>query len=88
MENKIIQGKTIKQWEEQFPLMNKIVSTEEVFRINPQYEGFEEAVKNISLKEEDVKDAERRFKRFAPYIAKVFPETKKTKGIIESPFVI
>ncbi|MEY7998730.1 D-serine ammonia-lyase [Clostridium sp. Mt-5] len=87
MENKIIQGKTIKQWEEQFPLINKIVSTEEVLWVNPKHEEFEETVKNISLKEEDVRDAERRLKRFAPYIAKVFPETQKTKGIIESPVV-
>ena len=29
----------------------------------------------------------KRLKRFAPYIAKVFPETKGTNGIIESPLV-
>lgn len=34
---------------------------------------------------EDIVDAEKRLKRFAPFIAKAFPETEKTGGIIESP---
>ena len=65
MENKIIEGKTIKEWKEQYPLMNKIISTEEVFWTNPKYGKFEDAIKKISLSEEDVKDAEERLKRFA-----------------------
>ena len=32
-----------------------------------------------------VEEASERLKRFAPYIAKAFPETEETKGIIESP---
>lgn len=87
MESKIVQGKTIKEWKEQYPLMKKIISTEEVFWTNPKYEKFEDAIKKISLSEADVKDAEERLKRFAPYIAKVFPETQKNNGIIESPVV-
>jgi D-serine dehydratase len=87
MENKTIQGKTIKEWEEQYPLMSKIISTEEVFWTNPKYGAFADAIEKISLSEEDVKDAEERLNRFAPYIAKVFPETEKTDGIIESPIV-
>lgn len=87
MESKIVQGKTIKEWKEQYPLMNKIISTEEVFWTNPKHGKFEDAIKKISLTEEDVKDAEGRLKRFAPYIAKVFPETQKNNGIIESPVV-
>ncbi|OSX88176.1 D-serine dehydratase [Bacillus mycoides] len=50
-------------------------------------EKYETAIKNSPLNEEHVKDAEERLKRFAPYIAKVFPETKETGGIIESPLV-
>lgn len=87
MENKIIQGKTIEEWEEKYPLMSKIISTDEVFWTNSKYEKFETAIKNISLSEKDVEDAEERLNRFAPYIAKVFPETQKTNGIIESPIV-
>ncbi|MEH7252622.1 D-serine ammonia-lyase [Neobacillus niacini] len=87
MENKIIQGKTIKEWEAEYPLMSKIISTDEVIWTNSKYEKFADAIKKISLSEKDVEDAEERLNRFAPYIAKVFPETQKTNGIIESPIV-
>lgn len=87
MENKIIEGKTIKEWVEQYPLMSKIISTDEVFWTNSNYEPFNDAIQKVSLSENDIRNAEERLNRFAPYIAKVFPETKETKGIIESPIV-
>ena len=87
MDNKLVEGITIEEWKKQYPLMNKIISTEEVFWTNHKYGKFEDAIKNISLSEKDVKDAEERLKRFAPYIAKVFKETEETNGIIESPIV-
>ncbi|MBG9714741.1 D-serine ammonia-lyase [Bacillus cereus] len=71
----------------EYPLVNKLIATEEVFWINPNIEKYETAIKDSPLNEENVKDAEERLKRFAPYIAKVFPETKGTNGIIESPLV-
>ncbi|HFJ9424385.1 D-serine ammonia-lyase [Bacillus cereus] len=71
----------------EYPLVNKLIATEEVFWINPHIEKYERAIKDSPLNEENVKDAEERLKRFAPYIAKVFPETKGTNGIIESPLV-
>ncbi len=36
---------------------------------------------------EDIRDAEKRLERFAPFIRVRFPETEKTGGIIESPLV-
>ncbi|WP_123053326.1 D-serine ammonia-lyase [Clostridium sp. JN-1] len=87
MENKIILGKTITEWINEYPLMDKIIAAEEVFWTNPKHGKFEEAIKKISLSELDVQDAAERLNRFAPYIAKVFPETQKTNGIIESPIV-
>jgi len=72
---------------DQLPSLNKIISLEEVFWINPKFEAFQKGIKKSPLKLEDVKDAEDRLTRFAPYIAEVFPETKKTNGIIESPLV-
>ena len=66
------------------PLMDKIKETKEVFWINPKYES-----KYISeaggLTMTDILDAEARLKRFAPYIASVFPDTAENSGIIESP---
>ncbi|MGE7846833.1 D-serine ammonia-lyase [Bacillus cereus] len=71
----------------EYPLVNKLIATEEVFWINPNIEKYETAIKDSPLNEENVKDAEERLKRFAPYIAKVFPETKGANGIIESSLV-
>ncbi|AXY08863.1 D-serine ammonia-lyase [Bacillus thuringiensis LM1212] len=79
--------KEIEKLKEEYPLLNKLIETEEVFWVNPNMEKYETAIKDSPLNEENVKDAEERLKRFAPYIAKVFPETKETKGIIESPLV-
>lgn len=87
MVNEKIQGLTIEEWKEKYPLMNSIITTKEVFWTNHNYGKFEDAVKKISLTEKDVIDAEERLKRFAPYIARVFKETAKTNGIIESPVV-
>ncbi|PFW56584.1 D-serine ammonia-lyase [Bacillus cereus] len=79
--------KEIGELKVEYPLVNKLIATEEVFWINPNIEKYETAIKDSPLHEENVKDAEERLKRFAPYIAKVFPETKEKNGIIESPLV-
>lgn len=83
----IVAGKTIEEWKTAYPLIEKVIQTDEVFWGNPIYKKFDEAIQKISLSEKDVRDAEARLLRFAPYIAKVFPETKKLNGIIESPTV-
>ncbi|STP45206.1 D-serine ammonia-lyase [Escherichia coli] len=41
----------------------------------------------VGLTEQDVQDAHARLSRFAPYLAKAFPETAATGGIIESELV-
>lgn len=45
------------------------------------------SVNNDGLSTKDIDEAELRLIRFAPYIERVFPETKDQKGIIESPLV-
>lgn len=77
----------IQAWKDKYPLLNKLISTEEVFWINPNLEKFQTGIKKSPLTLEDVKDAEERLKRFAPFISKAFPETNETNGIIESPLV-
>ena len=79
--------KTIQDWIKEYPLINELVATKEVFWSNPKYEPFQTEGKKLPLNDKDVKDAEERLKRFAPYIAKVFPETRNLNGIIESPIV-
>ncbi|HDR7888523.1 D-serine ammonia-lyase [Bacillus toyonensis] len=70
-----------------YPLIQKLMATEEIFWINPNKKDFESSIQNSPLTKEDVIDAEDRLKRFAPYIAKAFPETQEMNGIIESPLV-
>ncbi|MBO1582307.1 D-serine ammonia-lyase [Bacillus sp. XF8] len=70
-----------------YPLIQKLIETEEVIWLNPNKTNFESFIQNSTLTKADVIDAEDRLKRFAPYIAKVFPETQEANGIIESPLV-
>ncbi|MGJ3204916.1 D-serine ammonia-lyase [Geobacillus thermoleovorans] len=77
----------IQKWVKEFPLLETIMAAEEVFWRNPKYHAFAQAIRTIPLRERDVKEAEERLRRFAPYIAKVFPETQPAYGIIESPLV-
>lgn len=79
--------KTIQGWIKEYPLIGELVALKEVLWTNPKMEPFQTGVNKLPLNENDVKDAENRLKRFAPYIAKVFPETRELSGIIESPIV-
>ncbi len=71
--------KDMQIWKEQYPLFDKLTGMEEVFWINPNMEIFQSGIKKSPLNEADVRDAEERLVRFAPYIAKVFPETKEKR---------
>jgi D-serine dehydratase len=66
-------------------LMKNVINLEEVFWENPDYMNFMDVKLPLSIK--DIDDASCRLKRFAPYIAKAFPETAADEGIIESPLV-
>lgn len=87
MNNSIILNKELSTWLEEYPLLKNIIALDETLWVNPKYSKFYIAMENISLSEIDVKKAEERLNRFAPYIAKVFPETQVDNGIIESPIV-
>ncbi len=62
-------------------LLSKLQVYESLWWENPRY-GVGAPKTPFSL--EDVEDAEKRLKRFASYIAKVFPETASEGGLIES----
>ena len=79
-----ILGRTLQEWVREFPLIEDIIAMREVWWANPACTG-DVASLPLSLGLKDVEDAERRLQRFAPYIAKAFPETQGTAGIIESP---
>ncbi len=62
---------------------------DEIVWTNPRYIPFDytDALCQLIVSDEDIKDAEERLKRFAPFIMKKFPETVATEGIIESELV-
>ena len=81
-----ILGRTMEEWIREFPLIADIIALREVWWANSACTG-DVASLPLSLGLQNVEDADRRLQRFAPYIAKAFPETQGTAGIIESPLV-
>jgi D-serine dehydratase len=86
---KNMNSKEIQTWLDikQLPLLEKIKSLDEVFWVNPNLEYAQQGIEKSPLTGEDIKVAEERLHRFAPYISTVFPETRAANGIIESPLV-
>ncbi|EHU6505160.1 D-serine ammonia-lyase [Vibrio cholerae] len=78
----------IEQLTEQYPLVKELIELKEVSWFNPSITRLEEGLSYVGLGSEDIQDASQRLKRFAPYLAKAFPETAKTNGIIESEVVL
>jgi D-serine dehydratase len=71
--------------DEKYKELQDCSNLKEIFWINPQLNTYETAKDFINLNIEAIDDAENRLKKFAPLIEKIFPETKKSQGIIESP---
>lgn len=82
-----IAGKDASEWAVEFPLVQSLMDLEECAWFNPSVAPTDEALGDIGLTMADVDDAAARLMRFAPYIAQVFPETRRSAGIIESPLV-
>ncbi len=89
MENapRIVAGKTLAAWEAEIPALTRIRRGEETLWLRGQKPPFEKAIEKSVLTAEDVRDASERLLRFASYIKRVFPETEKDGGILESPLV-
>ena len=82
---KMVAGKTLLQWRQEYPIMDCIAALEESAWINPEKELFQEAIARCPLSYADVQDASDRLDRFAAYFRKAFPETAAAGGILESP---
>ena len=82
---KQIQGKSIAQWQEEYPIMKRIATLEESAWINPWRIPTETALAQCPLTMADVQDASDRLARFADYFKVAFPETNANNGILESP---
>ena len=84
---RMIAGKTAAQWQAEYPIVGQLVRMEETLWQNPQRQPIETARASCPLTLEDVGDAAARLARFAPYFCAVFPETRATGGLLESPLV-
>ncbi|WP_298942134.1 D-serine ammonia-lyase [uncultured Psychromonas sp.] len=71
----------------EFPLLKKLIKLQEISWFNPNITSLKDGLPYVGLDDHDIKAASDRLKRFAPYLAKVFPETAATNGIIESDVV-
>lgn len=82
---KMMEKTQVNEWKEKLPLIGQMTAREEVLWLNPLVESTSTGIQKTGVTAENVKDASDRLKRFAPYIERVFPETKVSNGIIESP---
>jgi D-serine dehydratase len=69
------------------PVLQALAQAQAITWQNPQVANFAEAQHDAALDPAMIEDAANRLQRFAPYLAKVFPETQATHGIIESELV-
>ena len=84
---RIIAGMTAAQWQAEYPIVEQLVRMEETLWQNPKRQPIEAARASCPLTLADIEDAAARLARFAPYFCKVFPETRATGGLLESPLV-
>ncbi|WP_079201064.1 D-serine ammonia-lyase [Pseudomonas sp. CC6-YY-74] len=77
-------GKPLTTWCDEYPLLNQLIALQETSWFNPRIACAAEALQDVGLTQADVDDASARLLRFAPYIARAFPETAGSGGIIES----
>ncbi len=66
----------------QYPLVKDLVALKETTGFNPGTTSLAEGLPYVGLTEQDVQDAHARLSRFAPYLAKAFPETAATGGLL------
>jgi D-serine dehydratase len=76
---------SLDQWQKSHPLLVPMGQKQPVFWTNNHQKPFSQV--NLSLNMQDIQVASERLQRFAPYMEKVFTQTKVNKGIIESPLV-
>lgn len=74
-----------KEMIEKSPLLQDLAAAKEVCWLNPKKIPFAEAKDKLVFGPADIAEASARLQRFAPLLAKIFPETAEQGGIIESP---
>ncbi|MFG6117176.1 D-serine ammonia-lyase [Halobacillus sp. MO56] len=77
-----IAGKTIAEWQAAHPLLTDIMDTSEVYWQNPAYQP---ASKEQPITQAELDEAAALFRRFLPFLKKVFPDAELTEEGIVSP---
>ncbi len=77
----------ISDYTRKFPILANLMAHRETAWLNPDLRPFAEAASACELTLADIEDASARLERFAPYIAREFPDTAMMGGIIESPLM-
>lgn len=85
MDQTTVLDKTIEEWISKVPIIEEIIGCKETIWLNSERKTVSEVIEHSELTAKDIKDASDRLKRFAAYFKKVFPETEKDGGLIESP---
>jgi len=67
--------------------LETLKAAQPLFWANPGWKPLVECRDSLPLKLADILDAEKRLQRFAPLLAKCFPELKTSGGIIESKLI-
>lgn len=80
----MVLGKSLASWRAEYPLLDELIALRETCWFNPAVAPAAEALADVGLSAADVADASARLARFAPYLARAFPETAGSGGIIES----
>ena len=83
----MIHGKSLEAWCASHPLIRDLIALRETNWFNPAIAPAATELADVGLGADDVAEVSARLQRFAPYIAKVFPETAAAGGIIESGIV-
>ena len=73
----------INEWINRVPILEKVMSYNPVFWMNPNYTHSHNALKKLPFSISDMIDAEARLMRFQPFLEKAF----ELDGIIESPLI-
>ena len=82
-----MENATITTLTAQFPLVEDLIALKETTWLNPRTTTLAEGLPYVGLSKADVGDAHARLNRFAPYLAKAFPETAANGGLIESELI-
>lgn len=77
----------IEQLVREFPLLQQMMEKKEMMWLNDSIARWDDVSFENNLGKQDMIDASERLLRFAPFVQSAFPQTRTSKGIIESPLV-